>query len=81
METDDPQLLDDWIAHWSDIVDFEVYPVITSAEAAERIHDTSVTEGNRRCGARRSGLCVPEDAAERPSPASHSRCGAPDAAP
>jgi uncharacterized protein DUF3303 len=37
METDDPQLLDDWIAHWSDIVDFEVYPVITSAEAAERI--------------------------------------------
>jgi hypothetical protein len=37
METDDPQLLDDWIAHWNDIVDFEVYPVITSAEAAERI--------------------------------------------
>ena len=37
MEADDPQLLDDWIAHWSDIVDFEVYPVITSAEAAERI--------------------------------------------
>ena len=37
MEADDPQLLDDWIAHWSDIVDFEVHPVITSAEAAERI--------------------------------------------
>ena len=37
METDDPQLLDDWIAHWSDLVDFEVSPVITSAEAAERI--------------------------------------------
>ena len=37
METEDPQLLDDWIGHWSDIVDFEVYPVITSAEAAERI--------------------------------------------
>ena len=37
METDDPRLLDDWIAQWSDIVDFEVYPVITSAEAAERI--------------------------------------------
>jgi hypothetical protein len=37
METDDPRLLDDWIAHWSDIVDFEVHPVITSAEAAERI--------------------------------------------
>jgi hypothetical protein len=37
METDDRQLLDDWMAQWSDIVDFEVYPVITSAEAAERI--------------------------------------------
>ena len=37
METNDRGLLDDWIAHWSDIVDFEVYPVITSAEAAERI--------------------------------------------
>jgi hypothetical protein len=37
METNDPRLLDDWIAHWSDIVDFEVYPVITSAEAAERV--------------------------------------------
>jgi hypothetical protein len=37
MEADDPQLLDDWVARWSDIVDFEVHPVITSAEAAEKI--------------------------------------------
>ncbi|HJR58210.1 MAG TPA: DUF3303 family protein [Vicinamibacterales bacterium] len=37
METDDPLLLDVWIAHWSDLVDFEVHPVISSAEAAERI--------------------------------------------
>ena len=37
METDDPQLLDAWMAHWSDIVDFEVHPVVTSAEAAETI--------------------------------------------
>lgn len=37
METDDRALLDAWIANWSDIVDFEVYPVMTSAEAAERI--------------------------------------------
>jgi hypothetical protein len=37
METDDRSLLDAWIANWSDIVDFEVYPVMTSAEAAERI--------------------------------------------
>ena len=37
MEADDRQLLDEWIARWSDIVDFEVHPVITSAAAAEKI--------------------------------------------
>ena len=37
METDNRLLLDEWIEHWSDIVDFEVYPVISSKEAAERI--------------------------------------------
>ena len=37
METHDRQLLDDWIANWTDLVDFEVYPVITSKEATERI--------------------------------------------
>jgi len=35
METDDRRLLDEWMAKWSDIVEFEVYPVITSKEAAE----------------------------------------------
>lgn len=37
METDDRTLLDAWIARWSDLVDFEVIPVLTSAEAAERV--------------------------------------------
>jgi len=37
METDDPALLDAWMANWSDIVDFEVHPVISSPEAATRI--------------------------------------------
>jgi hypothetical protein len=37
METDDRQILDEWISRWSDIVDFEVHPVMTSAEASERI--------------------------------------------
>ena len=37
METDDRALLDQWIAGWADLVDFEVYPVISSAEAARRI--------------------------------------------
>ena len=37
METAYRGLLDEWIARWSDLVDFEVYPVVTSKEAAERI--------------------------------------------
>ena len=37
METDDRALLDAWIANWTDLVDFEVIPVMTSSEAAERI--------------------------------------------
>ena len=37
METEDRVLLDQWMANWSDLVDFEVYPVITSQEAAEKI--------------------------------------------
>ena len=37
METEDLALLEQWIASWSDIVDFEVYPVISSKEAAEKI--------------------------------------------
>lgn len=35
METQDSRLLDEWIAQWRDLVDFEVHPVITSAEAAK----------------------------------------------
>jgi hypothetical protein len=34
MECDDRALIDQWTAQWSDIVDFEVIPVMTSAEAA-----------------------------------------------
>jgi len=37
METDDENLLKEWMANWSDIVDFEVFSVMTSAEAAEKI--------------------------------------------
>ena len=37
METDDRALLDAWIANWDDLVDFEVYPVLTSAQALEKI--------------------------------------------
>jgi hypothetical protein len=37
MATDDPTLLDQWLAQWRNLVDFEVHPVISSAEAAQRI--------------------------------------------
>lgn len=37
MACDDRALLDQWIANWSDLVDFEVIPVITSPEAAARV--------------------------------------------
>jgi hypothetical protein len=37
MRTERRELLDQWIANWSDLVEFEVCPVITSAEASERV--------------------------------------------
>jgi Protein of unknown function (DUF3303) len=37
METEDRALLDQWMANWDDIIDFEVHPVMTSKEAAERM--------------------------------------------
>ena len=37
METDERRLLDDWMAKWSDLVEFEVYPVITSRDATARV--------------------------------------------
>jgi hypothetical protein len=39
METDDPRLLDQWMANWNDLTEFEVYSVITSKEAAEKMAD------------------------------------------
>jgi hypothetical protein len=35
MECDDPSLLAQWMARWEDLIEFEVVPVMTSAEAAE----------------------------------------------
>lgn len=36
MECDDPRLLDEWISHWADLMECDVVPVITSAEAKSR---------------------------------------------
>lgn len=37
METESTDKLQEWIANWNDIVDFEVIPVISSAEAKKKI--------------------------------------------
>lgn len=37
METDHPEYIDEWLANWNDLVEFEVYPVITSKEAVEKV--------------------------------------------
>jgi len=39
METADRTLLDEWMRHWNDLVEFEVHPVISSQEAAQRVAD------------------------------------------
>lgn len=40
METDDLALLNLWREQWSDLVDFDVHPVISSADAAARVNVT-----------------------------------------
>jgi len=37
MKTEDRTLIEQWMEKWSDIVEFEVYRVITSKEAVEKI--------------------------------------------
>jgi hypothetical protein len=37
METHDHALLDEWMARWSDLIDFEVHPVVASKEAFDKI--------------------------------------------
>ena len=37
MECEDPRLLEEWTSRWSDIVDFEILPVVTSEEAADAV--------------------------------------------
>jgi hypothetical protein len=37
METEDRHLLDLWMNNWNDLVEFEICPVMTSKEAAEKI--------------------------------------------
>jgi hypothetical protein len=36
MECEDPQLFELWTAKWRDLMDFEIVPVVSSQEAAEK---------------------------------------------
>jgi len=44
MECDDRKLIDEWISAWDDIVSFEVFPVMTSPEAAARVNGMSISQ-------------------------------------
>ena len=37
MECDDARLLQQWVAFWSDLIEFEMVPVVPSAETRETI--------------------------------------------
>ena len=37
MECEDPALLPQWTARWADVIEFEVIPVITSADAVAAV--------------------------------------------
>jgi hypothetical protein len=37
MECDTRGPLDDWLGYWSDLIDFEVLPVVTSADAQKTL--------------------------------------------
>jgi hypothetical protein len=35
MECDDARLLQEWVAFWGDLIEFEIVPVVASAETRE----------------------------------------------
>ena len=37
MECDDARLLQQWVAFWSDLIEFEIVPVVPSAETRETV--------------------------------------------
>src|SRR5438445_8578558 len=37
MECDDTRLLQQWVAFWGDLIEFEIVPVVSSAETRETI--------------------------------------------
>ena len=47
MECDGRELLDEWIAAWNDLVEFEVLEVLSSAEAARLVAAGAADGGGR----------------------------------
>ncbi len=39
METDDFELFEQWTRNWDDLADFEIFPVMTSKEAVEKMSE------------------------------------------
>lgn len=58
MECDDRSLLDEWIARWSDLVQFDVIPVITSSEAVARVLPHAAPPAASATAARRFALAL-----------------------
>jgi hypothetical protein len=48
MQTHDRRLLDDWMAKWNDLIDFEVYPVTTPEVAGEKVAARMRSPSSRR---------------------------------
>ena len=40
MESDQEEKIHEWVSHWNDLADFEIIPVITSAQAKEKVFAT-----------------------------------------
>jgi hypothetical protein len=38
MESDTEEKINEWIKHWNDLADFKIIPVITSAQAKEKVN-------------------------------------------
>ena len=41
METEHPELFEQWTCHWDDLVQFEIVPVVGTADARARVAATS----------------------------------------
>jgi hypothetical protein len=45
METDDPRLLQKWILAWSDLMEFEIVPVVSSRDTREAVEAAMNADG------------------------------------